>query len=58
MQVYIYTRVCKENKKEILEKINDAHWNNFVTKGVSLKGHIGRVGAISWWYSQGWFTIA
>ena len=35
-------RVCEENKLEELqlEEKNDAYWNNFVVKGMSLKGHI------------------
>ena len=33
-------RVCEENKLEY-EK-NDAYWNNFAVKGVSLNDHIGR----------------
>ena len=31
--------------------------NNFVAKFVTLKDHIGRVGDVSKWYSQGWFTV-
>ena len=38
-----HARVCEENKKELQEK-NDADWNNFVVKSLSLKDHIGRVG--------------
>ena len=38
-----HARVCEENKLE-LEEQNDAYRNNFVIPGVSLKGHIERVG--------------
>ena len=38
-----HARVCEENKLE-LEEQNDTYKNNFVITGVSLKGHIGRVG--------------
>ena len=44
--------------KKIIEERNDAYWYNFALKGASLKDHIGRVGDLSRWYSQGWFTIA
>ena len=50
-----HASVCEENITG-LEK-NDTYWNNFVIKGVSLKDYIGRVGDISRWYSQEWFTI-
>ena len=49
-----HARVCKENKivLQLEEKIN-AYWKNFVVTGVSIKDHIGRMGDISRWYSQG-----
>ena len=49
--------MCEENKIKLEEK-HDAYWNNFAVKGASLKDHMGKVGDISRWYSQGWFTIA
>ena len=52
-----HARVHKENKIELKENKNDTYWNNFVVRGVSLKDHIGRVGNILRWYSQGWFTV-